>query len=74
MNTGVLASDRYPEDQDFVKEFELANTIFTYCFLAEMIIKLLGLGVKDYARDGFNRFDAAIVILSMVEIALQGDG
>ena len=53
-----------------MKEFELANTIFTYCFLAEMIIKLLGLGVKDYARDGFNRFDAAIVILSMVEIAL----
>lgn len=39
-----------------------------------MIIKLLGLGVKDYTRDGFNRFDAAIVILSMVEIALQGDG
>ena len=52
----------------------MANTVFTYCFLAEMIIKLLGLGVKDYARDGFNRFDAAIVILSMVEIALQGDG
>ena len=36
-----------------------------------MIIKLLGLGVKDYKRDGFNLFDAAIVILSMVEIAVE---
>ena len=35
-----------------------------------MIIKLLGLGVIEYKRDGFNLFDAAIVILSMVEIAV----
>ena len=69
LNTIVLASDRYPENVEFKTEEEWANKVFTYCFLAEMIIKLLGLGVKAYARDGFNLFDATIVVLSMVEIA-----
>ena len=70
VNTGVLASERYPENKHYYHIVEWANTFFTYCFLAEMIIKLLGLGVKEYARDDFNKFDAAIVILSMVEIAV----
>jgi hypothetical protein len=32
-----------------------------------MVLKLLGLGFKDYLRDGFNIFDALLVILSLVE-------
>ena len=71
VNTGVLALDQYPEPKDFQEEQEYANKFFTYCFLAEMIIKLLGLGVKEYKRDPFNIFDAALVILSMVEIVIM---
>ena len=70
LNTLVLASDRYPETDELKAEAEMLNTFFTYCFLAEMVIKLLGLGVKEYTRDGFNLFDAAIVVLSMVEIGI----
>ena len=48
------------------------NEVFTWCFLAEMIIKLIGLGVKDYTRDAFNIFDACLVIISMIDyIVLQ---
>ena len=36
-----------------------------------MVIKLLGLGFREYARDSFNLFDAAIVILSIIEIILE---
>ena len=32
-----------------------------------MVIKIAGLGVKDYVRDRFNLFDAFIVILSLVD-------
>jgi hypothetical protein len=32
-----------------------------------MIVKLLGLGFKEYASDGFNLFDCSIVIISVVE-------
>jgi hypothetical protein len=35
-----------------------------------MVIKLLGLGFKEYARDSFNLFDAIIVLISLVETAL----
>ena len=36
--------------------------------MAELIIKLLGLGVREYGRDSFNIFDAFIVVLSLVDI------
>lgn len=35
-----------------------------------MIIKLLGLGFKGYARDRFNIFDCVIVIISTIEIVI----
>ena len=36
-----------------------------------MIIKLIGLGIRDYARDKFNLFDCVIVVISTVEIVLK---
>jgi hypothetical protein len=39
-----------------------------------MVIKLLGLGFKTYAKDSFNLFDAVIVTLSMVEFAVEMSG
>jgi hypothetical protein len=39
-----------------------------------MVIKLLGLGFKNYAKDSFNLFDAVIVTLSMVEFAVEQSG
>lgn len=43
------------------------NQIFSWVFTAEMIIKLIGLGAKEYVRDTFNLFDAFIVITSLVD-------
>ena len=50
---------------------ELTNEILSWCFFAEMIIKLIGLGIRDYARDKFNLFDCVIVVISTVEIVLK---
>ena len=41
--------------------------IFRWLFLTEMLIKLMGLGFKQYIRDGFNALEAVLVIFSMVE-------
>ena len=76
-NTIVLALDKYPEDTELVNISEILNEFFTWAFVAEMIIKLLGLGFKEYVRDSFNIFDAIIVILSIVDIivtASSGSG
>jgi hypothetical protein len=43
------------------------NTILSWIFFGEMIIKLLGLGLKDYASDSFNLFDCAVVMISLIE-------
>ena len=35
-----------------------------------MIIKLIGLGLKDYTRDAFNIFDASLVIISLIDFII----
>ena len=62
--------DKYPEDEDLSKVTNLLNNIFTYCFILEMVIKLIGLGFKEYSRDSFNIFDAIVVILSIVDMVI----
>lgn len=49
----------------------MLNQIFSWFFVAEMLIKLGGLGLKNYARDSFNLFDALLVMLSLVEMVLE---
>lgn len=71
LNTVILSLDRYPMPNAEYVALELINLILTYLFIAEMVIKLIGLGVKDYARDKFNIFDAIIVILSIVEMLID---
>lgn len=43
------------------------NTILTWCFFLEMVIKIIGLGVSHYVRDKVNVFDALIVMLTVAE-------
>ena len=62
--------DKYPEDEDLSEVTSLLNNIFTYCFIVEMVIKLIGLGFREYSRDSFNIFDAIVVILSIVDIVI----
>ena len=36
-------------------------------FACEMILKIIGLGFKDYVKDGFNDFDAIVVMFGMLD-------
>ena len=75
-NTAVLALDKYPEEPSTVKVADLLNTLFTWAFVAELLIKITGLGFREYARDSFNVFDAVIVAISLVDVvvtATMGD-
>ena len=44
---------------------EQGNLLLTAAFAVEMACKHLGLGVAGYWADAFNRFDGAIVIISV---------
>ena len=47
------------------------NYAFTLYFAGELVLKLLGLGLRAYFADGMNRFDAAVVVASVVDMALS---
>lgn len=44
------------------------NLVLVFVFIAEMLLKLTGLGLTDYFADSFNIFDCFIVIASIVEL------
>ena len=66
-NTIILALDKFPVNENMDKILEVMNDVLSWLFVVEMIVKLIGLGFKDYAKDNFNIFDCAIVIMSVVE-------
>ena len=41
---------------------------FSAIFFIEMVVKLLGLGVKNYFKDPFNAFDCLIVLTSALDV------
>jgi len=74
MNTLVLALDRHPIGEWESEFLNLLNEIFSWFFLLEMIIKLLGLGPKAYFIQPFNQFDFLIVMVSTIEMAIGWAG
>lgn len=70
LNTVVLALDRYPITKSETFLLEMLNLVFSLIFFLEMIIKLIGLGIRGYFKDAFNSFDCFIVVISCVDIAM----
>jgi len=71
INTIVLALDTHPIEVGMEKAIEIANLVFYFIFLAEMFIKLMGLGFRSYFKDSYNIFDFLIVLLSTIDVLLN---
>ncbi|GMF14726.1 unnamed protein product [Phytophthora lilii] len=69
-NTAVLSLDHYPISDKMDANLEIINFALSCVFVVEMVVKVLGLGLKMYARDRFNLFDAFVVIMGLLEMAL----
>lgn len=48
------------------------NLFFTSAFAIEAVMKLIALSPKFYFREGWNLFDFIIVVLSLIELGLDG--
>ncbi|ETL93484.1 hypothetical protein L917_08354 [Phytophthora nicotianae] len=70
-NTAVLSLDHYPVSDTMDADLEIINFALTCVFVAEMVIKVAGLGIHLYTRDRFNLFDAFIVLMGLLEMALS---
>ena len=67
VNTITLALDDYPQSLHKEQQLEICNAFFTWVFFVEMIMKMCGFGIKNYARDKLNLFDASVVVLSLID-------
>ena len=66
-NTATLAAYTYDESETQITVLNVFNEIFTWAFFLEMILKIIGLGFKNYRQDSYNVFDAVIVVISLVD-------
>jgi len=55
-----------------IKVFSYLNYFFTAMFACEAFLKIVGMGLWNFARDKFNIFDAIVVITSLIELGFSG--
>lgn len=60
--------DSYPSHINLLIFIEWANLIFFIAFVFEMIIKMLGLGLKIYFKDHYNTFDFIVIVFSVADL------
>jgi hypothetical protein len=65
-----LNGEALSQPQALTGFLEVANYIFTFIFIFEMVVKMIGLSIPEYWKDNFNRFDFTIVMFSIVELIL----
>uniref|UniRef100_A0A7S0CQF9 Voltage-gated ion channel superfamily n=1 Tax=Micromonas pusilla TaxID=38833 RepID=A0A7S0CQF9_MICPS len=74
VNTLILSMEYAGMPADYAKALEICNLVLTIAFILELALKLGGLGFNEYAADRFNLFDAAVVLISIIELAAAGSG
>ena len=74
LNTVFLSVEHYESPKWLEDLCKYANLFFTFVFGMEMLVKLFAIGWRRYLKDGFNIFDAFIVIMSYVELGLASSG
>lgn len=74
INTIVLALDHHGISKNQEAILTTMNSYFTYIFISEMSLKLIGQGPLEYLRDKMNYLDGMVVMLSVFELAFLSGG
>ena len=49
---------------------QIFDLVFTIIFVLELMLKMIGLSVKNYFKSYFNRLDFAVVVISLLDLIL----
>jgi hypothetical protein len=63
----TMAITKSDESDSYYIGLDIANSIYTLCFLFEMILKHFAYGLKKYWFDALNAVDGIIVVLSCID-------
>ena len=70
----LLGLEHHEMDPTLGMILNTGNLVLTFVFALEMCLKLFALGLMGYFKDMFNAYDAVIVVTSLAEIAMSGEG
>lgn len=71
LNTVLMSVEHYGQPE-WLDEFQgISEYVFLSIFIAEMLLKMYGLGPRVYFKSAFNRFDCAVVLGGILEIIVQ---
>ncbi|KAE8987435.1 hypothetical protein PR003_g23494, partial [Phytophthora rubi] len=68
-NTVTLSLDHYPMSRSMEVHLEMTHFVFLCVFVVELLLKLTGLGMRQFLCDRFNIFDAVVVVSDLIEVA-----
>lgn len=68
LNSVTMAMNSYGMTEEREYFLEQSNFVFTWIFIYEMYVKILGIGIKKYLADGMNWLDGFIVQVSIFEL------
>ncbi|KAG6444901.1 hypothetical protein O3G_MSEX003637 [Manduca sexta] len=72
LNTLFMALDHHDMDRDMERILRTGNYFFITIFGIEAVLKITAMSPKYYFREKWNIFDFTIVMLSLLELALEG--
>ncbi|KAL3075199.1 hypothetical protein niasHS_013422 [Heterodera schachtii] len=67
LNTIILMMKFHGNSPEYEKVLRIFNTALTAVFTVESILKILAFGVRNYFKDGWNRFDFITVVGSITD-------
>ena len=69
LNTVCLSLDQEPQlDAWVVDGITILNYVFTFIFTFEAVVKITGLGFREFCKEKLNQFDLFIVLVSIGEM------
>ncbi|XP_068930637.1 voltage-dependent L-type calcium channel subunit alpha-1S isoform X1 [Petaurus breviceps papuanus] len=74
LNTLSIASEHYRQPLWLTHLQDVANRVLLILFTIEMLMKMYGLGLRQYFMSVFNRFDCFVVCSGLIEIILVESG
>ena len=66
VNVLIMACNHANQSKAFSEVLEYANYIFTAIYIVEVGVKILGVGVREFSRSPWNKFDAFVALSSVV--------
>ncbi|KAM5227412.1 voltage-dependent T-type calcium channel subunit alpha-1H isoform 2-T2 [Ctenodactylus gundi] len=71
LNVITMSMEHYNQPKSLDEALKYCNYVFTIVFVVEAALKLVAFGLRRFFKDRWNQLDLAIVLLSIMGIALE---